>query len=350
MRLRSQRGQTAAEYLGGLLVVSVLIAAVGGTSIGGSIGHGMKRAVCRIAQEQGCAAAAPRAHASARAAAHGPVAHAAGPNGPGDGPPAAAVQRARRDLRAAQRSARRAFTRMLHHLNGRTIRRYDRALDRLSDAAGHARGVGLKKEASRAEQQLAAGRIALWVARGVEAVVSGKLDDFIRKTVKKVVKAVARFADAAAQARYIAWLEDFGRRVAQQRYKENPDLSAEQLGDIAVNAASALNNKTALDELLKKAVKETDVVHTVRVPKGHNPETMAREWQQALSAGSRRKAAQGSYPQEGGGLRELPDLDGGWNGGTVGLRTEAGRTSTGGGPVLDVNVPGRGNIKIQFKP
>jgi hypothetical protein len=344
MRFRSQRGQTAAEYLGGLLVVSVVIAAVGSSSVGHAIERGMQRAVCRIAQEQTCGAA----H---HAVAPHPLAHTAGAGGPGDGPPPASVQRARKDLRTAERSARRAFRRMLHHLSDRTIRRYDRALDRLSDAAGHARGVGLKKEARKAEQELAAGRISLWVAKAVNAVVSGRLAAWVRDKVKAAVRVIARFADAAARARYIAALEDYGRKVAQKHLEDDPDLTAEELGDIATNAASALNNKTVLDELLKKAVPEKGgVVHTVRVPKGENPETMAREWQQALSVGSRRRAAQGSYPQQGGGLRELPDLDGGWNGGTVGLRTEAGRTSTGGGPVLDINVPGRGNLKIQFKP
>lgn len=46
--MRSQRGQTASEYLGVLLVVGVLIAAVGGTAIGRDIREALSEQVCKI--------------------------------------------------------------------------------------------------------------------------------------------------------------------------------------------------------------------------------------------------------------------------------------------------------------
>jgi hypothetical protein len=47
-RLCAQAGQTAAEYLGGLLIVSVIIAALSTTSVGTQITAEMKRIVCEI--------------------------------------------------------------------------------------------------------------------------------------------------------------------------------------------------------------------------------------------------------------------------------------------------------------
>ena len=47
-RLCAQVGQTAAEYMGVLLVVSVIIAAVATTQVGTQIRDEMKRIVCEI--------------------------------------------------------------------------------------------------------------------------------------------------------------------------------------------------------------------------------------------------------------------------------------------------------------
>jgi hypothetical protein len=47
--LRGERGQTAAEYLGVLLIVLAIISAVATTSIGGEIGARMQALVCKIA-------------------------------------------------------------------------------------------------------------------------------------------------------------------------------------------------------------------------------------------------------------------------------------------------------------
>jgi Flp pilus assembly pilin Flp len=48
-RLRKETGQTAAEYMGVLLVVSVIIAAVAGTGIGDTIGKKFDTLVSAIA-------------------------------------------------------------------------------------------------------------------------------------------------------------------------------------------------------------------------------------------------------------------------------------------------------------
>jgi hypothetical protein len=53
--VRCQRGQTAAEYVGVLLVVSVIIAAVSNTTVGTSIARHLDRMVCEIFDGEGCA-------------------------------------------------------------------------------------------------------------------------------------------------------------------------------------------------------------------------------------------------------------------------------------------------------
>lgn len=55
MSLRGgQRGQTAVEYLGMLLVVSVIIAAIVGSGLGGQISRGLERQVCQISGQENC--------------------------------------------------------------------------------------------------------------------------------------------------------------------------------------------------------------------------------------------------------------------------------------------------------
>jgi hypothetical protein len=57
--MRSPRGQTAAELLGALLVVSAIIAALATTSVGTAIAQQMERLVCEIGSDADCAAAPP---------------------------------------------------------------------------------------------------------------------------------------------------------------------------------------------------------------------------------------------------------------------------------------------------
>ena len=52
--MRSERGQTAAEYLGMLLVVSIVIAAVGTTDAGATIAGESRRLVCEIGGGSDC--------------------------------------------------------------------------------------------------------------------------------------------------------------------------------------------------------------------------------------------------------------------------------------------------------
>jgi Prokaryotic phospholipase A2 len=47
--MRRQRGQTSAEYLGGVLVVAIVVAVLGSSSLGERIDKGIREAVCRIA-------------------------------------------------------------------------------------------------------------------------------------------------------------------------------------------------------------------------------------------------------------------------------------------------------------
>jgi hypothetical protein len=79
MRFTGERGQTAAEYVGGLLIVAVVIGAVATTHVGGSIRHAMSEQVCKIAGGGDCGKRdAPRHLLGGE-----PVAHAA--NIPCDG-------------------------------------------------------------------------------------------------------------------------------------------------------------------------------------------------------------------------------------------------------------------------
>jgi len=57
-RLRSEAGQTAAEYLGVLLVVSVIVGSIIASGVGGGVASAMDGAVCRIASA-GCEEPAP---------------------------------------------------------------------------------------------------------------------------------------------------------------------------------------------------------------------------------------------------------------------------------------------------
>jgi hypothetical protein len=84
MRWSSQRGQTAAEYLGLLLVVSVIVAAVATSNAGATIRHQLSEQVCKIAGGT-CKAQPDRSAARTRPVSTGEpvVAHAA--NIPCDG-------------------------------------------------------------------------------------------------------------------------------------------------------------------------------------------------------------------------------------------------------------------------
>lgn len=77
-----ERGQTATEYLGLLLVVCVLIGAVLASGVGPSVADGMRDALCRIT---GGACTAGRA---------GPGAPGSPPTGPSKPPPDPAIARA----------------------------------------------------------------------------------------------------------------------------------------------------------------------------------------------------------------------------------------------------------------
>jgi hypothetical protein len=57
--VRQERGQTAAEYMGVLLLVAVIAGAIATSGIPGAIAGGVSRAVCAIAQQQ-CAGDGPR--------------------------------------------------------------------------------------------------------------------------------------------------------------------------------------------------------------------------------------------------------------------------------------------------
>jgi hypothetical protein len=57
--MRDQRGQTSAEYLGGLLLVAVIVFAVVHAGTGTAIADGMKHALCQIMQRDDCDAGDP---------------------------------------------------------------------------------------------------------------------------------------------------------------------------------------------------------------------------------------------------------------------------------------------------
>jgi hypothetical protein len=60
--MRGERGQTAAEYLGALLVVATVIGAVATTDVGARVRHAVADKVCAIASGETTCAAAPPVH------------------------------------------------------------------------------------------------------------------------------------------------------------------------------------------------------------------------------------------------------------------------------------------------
>jgi hypothetical protein len=66
MRFAGERGQTAAEYLGALLIVAVVVGAVATTNVGGSIRHALSTQVCKIAGGTDCGRADHRDRAQPR--------------------------------------------------------------------------------------------------------------------------------------------------------------------------------------------------------------------------------------------------------------------------------------------
>jgi hypothetical protein len=135
-----------------------------------------------------------------------------------------------------------------------------------------------------------------------------------------------------------------GERAAQKAHEDNPNLTPAVLGNIAVNAANWHGNKALLNTTLRAAKQKGPQVYEIALKKGEDLDRRAYSLFRALSVGSRK-----TNIRYGGreGLHRLPDANGGFNGGLIGLRRAA-ETSGKKSPAIDVNVNGK-LIKIHVR-
>jgi hypothetical protein len=137
---------------------------------------------------------------------------------------------------------------------------------------------------------------------------------------------------------------NYGQRVAQKAHEDNPSLPPAVLGNIAVNAANWYANDTLLKVTLRAAKQKSSLVYEITLKQGEDLDRRAYALYRALSAGSRKT----TIPYKGKeGLHRLPDADGGFNGGLIGLRRAA-ETSSSKSPAIDLNLNGK-LIKIHLR-
>lgn len=155
---------------------------------------------------------------------------------------------------------------------------------------------------------------------------------------------VKRLNEARAFSALLRSAYEYGQQVAQKAHDDNPNLSPTVLGNIAVNAANWFGNDALLKTTLRAAAKKSSTVYEITLKKGEDLDRRAYALCRALSVGSRKTGR----PYAGReGLHELPDANGGFNGGIVGLRraAESGSKS----PAIDIRTADGRYIKIHMR-
>ena len=141
------------------------------------------------------------------------------------------------------------------------------------------------------------------------------LDALARRYQRVLDAELKRLDESRAFNALLARAASYREQVAQKAHEDNPNLSATALGNIAFNAANWYGN----DALLKVTLR-----------------TAKRKGKTKIRYGGRE------------GLHELPDANGGFNGGLIGLR-RASETSAGKSPAIDIKTSNGTSLRIHVR-
>lgn len=177
--------------------------------------------------------------------------------------------------------------------------------------------------------------------RGARAVHLNTLANRHQRLLNAEVK---RLDESVAFSALLRQANAYGERVAQRAHEQDSRLPPAALGGIAANAANWYGNDALLKTALRAAKKKGPRVYEIGLKKGEDLDRRAYGLYRSISIGARRT----SIPYKGSeGLRRLPDADGGFNGGLIGLR-RTGETAS-RSPAIDIKSPELGSIKIHVR-
>jgi hypothetical protein len=169
------------------------------------------------------------------------------------------------------------------------------------------------------------------------------LDAVARRYQRVLDLEMKRLDEARAFSDLLRRAHAHGEQVAQKSHEDHPSLSPAVLGNIAVNAANWYGNDALLKVTLRTATRKSPDVYEITLKKGEDLDRRAYALYRALSVGSRKT----NRPYRGReGLHQLPDANGGFNGGLIGLRR--GAESSSKSPAIDINIH-RTAIKIHVR-
>jgi hypothetical protein len=155
-----------------------------------------------------------------------------------------------------------------------------------------------------------------------------------------------RLNQARAFTELLSHANDYGQHVAQKAHEKNPSLPATVLGNIAVNAASWYGNDALLKVTLRAAKQTKNPrVYELTLKKGEDLDRRTYALYRSLSVGARRTGLRYGGRE---GLHELPDAQGGFNGGLIGFRRAA-ETSDGKSPAIDIKTADGKAFKIHVR-
>jgi hypothetical protein len=255
---RGQRGQTAVEYLGALLVVATVVSALATSGAGTQLRHAVADRVCAIARGETACAGAPRHHPHAGRESHGTRVPASAASASTRSPGARRVAR-------ANRRARRAIFAALLHPWGKPLQRADAAIKAFEqtlryctdgDRRPPTRGCpGLTSDDTSVEQLLGIYRAAHAVHDTLAAIWNAIQHAGDHKpTQKEIDQAVTQFIVEAAVSSGARTEEDV-RRFARAHQQ-----------DIDDGIAAVANQETNLKggEYIARGARDPDLREAIR--------------------------------------------------------------------------------------
>jgi hypothetical protein len=176
--------------------------------------------------------------------------------------------------------------------------------------------------------------------RNARAVGLGSLARRYQRVLDSELK---RLNESRAFSAFLRRANTYGEHVAQKAHDANPNLPPGVLGSIAANAANWYGNDALLKVTLRAAKQKRPGLYEITLKNGGDLDRRAYALYRSLSVGARKT----TRPYTGKeGLHELPDADGGFNGGFIGFRRAAETGSD--SPAIDINLNGR-VIKIHVR-